>query len=88
MMNRMEFENKVWEYRDKNMWYFVVGLEGGEIYASEYSFNLDGDRVDLWYKSGNRREWHVGNVKLDYIKYIYPLVSEEIERELKMWDFD
>ena len=86
-MERFEFENKIREYKEKGKSAFVVGFDNGEIVANYYTLSLDGEYVDLWCKKG-KTLWYVGNIKFNFIKDVYPLVSEELEKELGMWDFD
>jgi len=87
MMNIVEFENKICGYIEIGNAGFVVGFDGGEMIANYYTLRLDGESVDLWYKDGNIK-WHVGSIKFNSVKYVYPLVSDEIKKELEMWNFD
>ena len=86
-MERFKFENKVREYKEKGKGAFVVRFDDGEIVANYYTLSQGGEYVDLWCKEG-KNLWYVGNIKFNFIKDVYPLVSEELEKELGLWDFD
>jgi len=74
-MDKNEFKNKVEYIKSRGLDYFVVEINDGELCANKYEF--DGEKVKLWYIKNKRCGWYVGDLKLDSINDVVPLIIEE-----------
>jgi len=74
-MDKNEFKDKIEVIKSEGLDYFVVETNDSQICANKYEFG--NETVKLWYIKNKRCEWYIGNLKLDSVKDVYPLIIRE-----------